>query len=160
MHNCSSASFIQFSCQMLDCSILLLAFICCALVLTEVNNKLLKVVCGWWFSESCKWCVCVSPVSICAAVQFCKYLQRQIWLQYTIGWKVLPVSQRLWCKHFLPFLLTLAIINYLLNYAWTELVQKLYETFLDLVQLFLVQNIQFFWTLLTHNLYRKCAKHF
>jgi hypothetical protein len=47
MHNCSNASFIQFSCQMLDCSILLLASICCALVLSEVNNKLLKVVCGW-----------------------------------------------------------------------------------------------------------------
>ncbi len=62
MHDCSNASFIQFCCQMLDCSILLLASIYCALVLSEVNNKFLKVVCGWWFSESCKWCVCVSSV--------------------------------------------------------------------------------------------------
>jgi len=146
---------------MLDCSILLLAPICCALVLSEVNSKLLKVVCGWWYFWILQMvCICVLCVSICAAVQFCKYLQRQIWLQYTVGREVLPVSQRLWCKHFLPSLLTLAIIIFSLNYAWTELVQKLYKILLDLVQLFLVQNIQFFWTLLTHNLNRMCAKHF
>jgi hypothetical protein len=48
---------------MLDCSILLLASICCcALVLSEVNKKPSRVVCRWWFSKFCKWCVCVSSV--------------------------------------------------------------------------------------------------